>query len=133
MPLTGTLINVATVLAGTILGSLFGGRLPKRFRETVRPLPLVVTLVVGVEGALAAFRPPLSVATKASVVIVLGSVLVGGLIGELLGIERGLNAPAERLKRRFGRGEARFTEGFVMGSLVLCVGPLTISARSRTV
>jgi uncharacterized membrane protein YqgA involved in biofilm formation len=56
MSLTGTLINVATVLAGTMLESLFGGCLPERFRETVvHPLGLV-TLVVGVEGALVAFR-----------------------------------------------------------------------------
>ena len=126
MPLTGTLINVATVLAGTLVGSLFRGRLPERFRETVVHALGLVTLVVGIDGALAAFRPPLSLATRASVVIVLGSVLVGGLIGELLSIEGGLNTLAERLKRRFGRGEPRFTEGFVMGSLVFCVGPLTI-------
>src|SRR5438128_6106821 len=131
MHVTGTLINVATVLAGTILGSLFRGRLPERIRETVIHALGLVTIVVGVDGALAAFRPPLTVVTRASVVIVLGSVLVGGVIGELLGIERGLNALGEALKRRFGRREARFTEGFVVASLVFCVGPLTILGAVR--
>ncbi|MDP9295436.1 MAG: DUF554 domain-containing protein [Actinomycetota bacterium] len=126
MHLTGTLINVATVLAGTILGSVFRGRLPERIRETVIHALGLVTIVVGVDGALVAFRPPLSTTTRASVVIVLGSVLVGGVIGELVGIEGALNALGEALKRRFGRREARFTEGFVVASLVFCVGPLTI-------
>jgi uncharacterized membrane protein YqgA involved in biofilm formation len=85
-----------------------------------------VTLVVGVYQALAAFRPPLSELTRAAVLIVLGSVLVGGIIGELVGIEKGLDRAGEALKRRFGRGQARFTEGFVVASLVFCVGPLTI-------
>jgi uncharacterized membrane protein YqgA involved in biofilm formation len=62
---------------------------------------------------------------------VLGSVLVGGILGELLGIESGLNALGEVLSRRFGRGEARFTEGFVAASLVFCVGPLTILGSIR--
>jgi uncharacterized membrane protein YqgA involved in biofilm formation len=60
------------------------------------------------------------------VLIVMGSILVGGIIGELVGIERGLDRLGEMLKERFGRGQARFTEGFVVASLVFCVGPLTI-------
>jgi uncharacterized membrane protein YqgA involved in biofilm formation len=51
---------------------------------------------------------------------------VGGIIGELLGIDRALTALGDALKRRFARGQSRFTEGFVVASLVFCVGPLTI-------
>jgi uncharacterized protein len=123
---TGTLINVGTVLAGTILGTLLGERLPERVRETVLHGLGLVTLVVGVSQGLAAFRPPLTALTRGAVLIVLGSVLVGGVIGELLRIERGLDRAGEALKARFGRGQARFTEGFVVASLVFCVGPLTI-------
>ena len=124
--MTGTLINAATVLAGTVAGILFGGRLPARVRETVMHALGLITLLVGVDAGLAAFEPPLATLTRASVVLVLGSVLVGGIIGELLRIERGLERLGDRLKARFGRGQARFTEGFVIASLVFCVGPLTI-------
>jgi len=127
---TGTLINVATVLVGTFLGRLLGGRFPERVRETVMHSLGLVTLVVGMGEALEAFRTPLS-GIRASVVVILGSVLVGGIIGEVLHIEDGLNAAGEALKRRFGRGEARFTEGFVVASLVFCVGPLTILGSIR--
>ncbi len=124
--MTGTLINVGTVLAGTALGTLLGGRLPDRVRETVLHGLGLVTLVVGVSQGLAAFRPPLTELTRGAVLVVLGSVLVGGVIGELLRIERGLDRAGEALRARFGRGQPRFTEGFVVASLVFCVGPLTI-------
>jgi uncharacterized membrane protein YqgA involved in biofilm formation len=123
---TGTLINVGTVLAGTVLGTLLGGRLPERVRETVLHALGLVTVLVGVAQGLAAFRPPLTEVTRGAVLVVMASVLVGGVIGELIGIERGLDRLGEALRARFGRGQARFTEGFVVASLVFCVGPLTI-------
>ena len=129
MPLTGTLINVAAVLVGTLIGTLLGDRLPERVRETVMHALGLVVLVVGMDGALTAFRPPLSTLTRGSVLIVLGSVLVGGVLGELLRIEDRLNSLGDALKRRFAGGhehQARFTEGFVIASLVFCVGPLAI-------
>lgn len=124
--MTGTLINAAAVLAGTVLGTLLGGRLPERIRETVMHGLGLFTLVLGVSQGLEAFRPPLADVTRGAVLIILGSVLVGGVLGELLRIERGLDRAGEALKVRFGRGQARFTEGFVVASLVFCVGPLTI-------
>jgi len=122
----GTVLNVATVLVGTLAGILFGDRLPERIRETVLHSLGLITLLVGVDAGLRAFRSPLTEVTRASVILVMGSVLVGGILGELLHIERGLNRVGDRLKARFGGGQARFTEGFVIASLVFCVGPLTI-------
>ena len=124
--LTGTLINAATVLIGTTVGTLLGDRLPERIRETVMHALGLVVLAVGVDESLAAFTAPLATFTRASVVIVLGSVVVGGVIGELLRIDDRITTLGDALKRRFGRGQARFTEGFVVASLVFCVGPLTV-------
>jgi uncharacterized protein len=135
--LTGTFINVAAVLAGTVAGALLGGRLPERIRLTVMDGLGLVTIVVGVDGALAAFRAPLTelvggaAAGAVPVLIVLGSVVVGGILGEVIRIESGLEAFGDALKRRFGQGQSRFTEGFVVASLVFCVGPLTILGSIR--
>ncbi len=126
MPLTGTLINVATVLAGTAVGTLFGARLPDRVRDTLLHALGLLTLVVGIREALGAFEPPLAALTRGSVLVVMGSVLLGGLVGEAARIEERLERAGEALKRRFGRSQARFTEGFVTASLVFCVGPMTI-------
>ena len=67
---TGTLINAGTVLAGTTAGVLLGDRLPERIRETVMHALGLVTLAVGIDEALVAFRPPLSTLTRASVVMI---------------------------------------------------------------
>jgi len=115
---TGTLINAGTVLAGSACGTLLSGRLPDRIRETVMDGLGLVVILVGVWEGLAAFQGPLAELTRASVIIVLGSVLVGGIIGELLRIEDRLNGAGEWLKRRVGSGEGTFTEGFGI------VGPL---------
>ena len=124
--MTGTLINVGAVMAGTTVGVLIGDRLPGRVRETVFHALGLVTLLIGVANGLEAFGPELSGVSRASVVIILGSILAGGILGELLRIESALNRLGDSLKARFGRGQARFTEGFVVASLVFCVGPLTV-------
>ncbi len=125
-PLTGTLINVVTVIVGTAVGVSLEHRLPERMRETVMSALGIITLSVGFNSALEMFRPPLSTLTPASVLMIMGSVLLGAIAGEILRIEDGLAALGDRLKRRFGDDQARFTEGFVVASLVFCVGPLTI-------
>lgn len=130
-PLTGTLINAGAVLAGTVVGTALGGRLPERIRESVIWGLGLLTIVVGVAQALVAFEGPLAEFTDASVVVVMGSVLVGAVLGELLRIEDGLERLGEVLKRRFGGGQARFVEGFVVASLVFCVGPLTVLGSIR--
>lgn len=126
VPLTGTLINVGAVAMGTAVGVLVGHRLSERLRETVMDALGLVVIALGVDGALAAFREPLSSFSRASVLFVMGSVLIGGIVGEVLRIEDRLESAGDALKRRFGDGEARFTEGFVVASLVFCVGPLAI-------
>jgi uncharacterized membrane protein YqgA involved in biofilm formation len=127
VPVTGTLINAGTVLAGTAIGTLVGERMPERIRETVMDGLGLVTLLVGVYQGLAAFRPPLTELPGDSFPVVLvGSILVGGILGELVGIEKGLNRLGESLRKKFGSGQRRFTEGFVVASLVFCVGPLTV-------
>lgn len=125
--MTGTFINVATVLVGTALGTVLGGRFPDRVRETVMHVLGLFTILLGVDAGLQTFRPPLAeAAPRFAVLLILGSLLVGGVVGELVGIDSGLTRVGEALRARFGRGQARFVEGFVVASLVFCVGPLTI-------
>jgi uncharacterized protein len=123
----GTFINVGTVLIGTAIGTVLGSRLPERIRETVMHTLGLFTALLGVASGLAAFRPPLSEAVpRFAVLLVLGSLLFGAVIGEAVRIQQGLDRLGDVLRDRFGRGQPRFTEGFVVASLVFCVGPLTI-------
>lgn len=116
--MTGTLLNVFTVLVGGILGAVLGGRMPERVRETVMNGLGLLVLVIGMQMAL----------TTHNLLIVLASILFGGIIGELLGLQAGLDRIGQKLEERFARGgdAGTFTRGFVTASLVFCVGPLSI-------
>jgi uncharacterized membrane protein YqgA involved in biofilm formation len=145
VPGLGTAVNVATVLAGSGLGLLLGHRLPQRTRDTVTDGLGLVTLLIGALSAAEVGSTDLSAAVggSAPVLIVLGSLLVGGILGSLVDIEGRLDDLGGWLRGRLGRGGAggetedsgtgadepareRFLEGFVTASLVFCVGPLTI-------
>jgi uncharacterized membrane protein YqgA involved in biofilm formation len=126
MFLTGTLLNVVTVLIGTTLGFLAGGRLPERMRESLTTALGFFTLAIGLSLALRIFTDP--AARTGDDLAVLLAVLVGVVIGELLRLHDGLEALGAWFQRRLSRGErpSRIAEGFVTASLVFCVGPLTI-------
>lgn len=131
-PGLGTAVNVATVLLGSAIGLLLGHRLPQRTRDTVTDALGLLTLLIGGLSAYAVTSPRLAAAvgTSAPVLVVLGALLVGGIVGSLVDIERRLESFGGWLRRRLtrnGSGEhERFIEAFVTSSLVFCVGPLTI-------
>jgi hypothetical protein len=126
----GTVINVITVLVGGTLGILLGARLPKRMRETIMHGLGLLTLIIGVH---------LSLETD-NILIVLASLLLGGVVGELLHIEGGLNQLGRWLERQASGnshlvdehpavvddGVSRFSQAFLTASLVFCVGPMTV-------
>ena len=118
--MTGTLLNVATVLLGGGLGLAFGARLPERIRATV---------VAGLGLFTAAIGMQMFLGTQ-NAIIVLVSLLLGGVLGEWGDIEARLEGMGAWLQARFASGaeggSARFVRGFLTASLVFCVGPLTI-------
>jgi uncharacterized membrane protein YqgA involved in biofilm formation len=118
--LTGTLLNIATVLLGGTLGSLLGERLPPRIRQIVVQGIGLVTLAVGMDMAL----------DTGNVLLVLGSMLIGGILGEWWQLEQRLNGIGRWLEAKAARfpflTRGQFIRGFVTASLVFCVGPMTI-------
>lgn len=137
LPGIGTAVNVVTVLVGTAAGVLVGHRLPERTRKVVTDgLGLVTLLIAGTSAAHvgdSALRAV--VGSSFPMLIVLASVVIGGVTGSLLRIEDRLEDLGGLLQqtavRRFGSGgdadaRERFIQGFVASSLVFCVGPLTI-------
>lgn len=145
-PGLGTVVNVVAVLAGALLGMVAGHRLPERIRSVVTDSLGLVTLLVAILSALEVTSPALlaTVGTGVPVLVVLGSLLLGGILGSLLRVEERLESLAgvvqgwvqRRTSSRAaegaesaGPGEAereRFIEGWLTASLLFCVGPLTI-------
>lgn len=129
----GTLTNVATVIAGSSLGLLIGHRLSLHVRSTVTSALGLVTLLIAAQSAMKVSDHDLTdaVGTSAPVLIVLGALVLGGILGSWWRLEDRLEQIGGWLQLQLTRGGAdqgreRFVEGFVVSSLVFCVGPLTI-------
>lgn len=120
--MTGTILNIITVLIGGTIGLFFGARLSERVKQTVLIGLGLFTLGVGVK---------MFIDTQNSI-IVLVSLLIGGILGELGQIEDRLQRfgawlESRSLKRQVGEiKDNRFIRGFITASLVFCVGPMTI-------
>lgn len=118
--MTGTLLNIATVIAGSIIGLVFGSRIPAKLKDTVISGMGLFTVAMGLQMFLNTENP----------LIVLGAILIGTLLGEWWRIEDGLHRLGEILEKRFSReeddGSTKFVRGFLTASLLFCVGPMTI-------
>ena len=112
--MSATIINALAVLAGTALGLLFGKRMSPSFRDIVMLSSGVVTLVLGVQMALAV----------PSAVAALFSILLGGFIGHALRLEEWIEALGNKLGGRAGGSD--FGKGFLNASLLFCTGSMSI-------
>lgn len=116
----GTIINVLTVVIGSVVGAVLGARFPERIRQTIVAGLGLFTFGLGIQMFL----------KTNDILVVLGSLLIGALLGEWWKIEEGLQSFGGWLERKLLRGgseeQARFIKGFLTASLVFCVGPMTI-------
>jgi len=124
--MTGTFINVATILIGGTLGLIFGTRVPERLKATVIFGMGLFTGAIGMQMFL----------KTGNSLIVLGALLIGALLGEWWRIEDRLQSLGQILEARFAKdasnsasGEVasnKFVRGFLTASLLFCVGPIAI-------
>jgi uncharacterized membrane protein YqgA involved in biofilm formation len=117
--MTGTFINVVAILVGGCFGLLFGGHLPERLKSSV---------IAGMGLFVALTGIKMFLETQNSL-IVLGSLVIGALLGEWWKIEDGLQRLGENLEKRFSRSDSeggRFVRGFMTASLIFCIGPIAI-------
>ena len=117
--LVGTLVNTATVIAGSLIGMLLGNILPERLRDTVMKGLGLCTIFIGITGMMGGSNS----------LITIISIAVGAIIGELCDLDGHLNHFAEGLEKKFQKnksGGPSLAEGFVTASLVFCVGAMTI-------
>ena len=128
-PGIGTVINVITVLIGATVGVVAGSKIKDRTRELVTDVLGLVTLI----GAAQAIAPIWNQSFISSLpkgwalLSVLGSLLIGGLIGAALRLEDRLEHLGEVLRVKFrAKSDSTFIEGFVSASLLFVIGPLAI-------
>ena len=126
----GTLVNVATIIVGSLIGLAVGGRLGVQTRSTITDVLGLITAVIAGLSIIPVTHPALNAAVghQAGFTVILLALLIGAIIGSGLHIEDRLNGLGDTAKRYFTRdsGDRRFVDGFVTATLVFCVGPLAI-------
>jgi len=128
-PGVGTLINIITIITGASLGVLVGNRMNSKTRTLLTDVLGMVTLL----GAGSALIPLWSdryvnaLPQGWTLLVILGSLLIGGLVGSFFKLEDRLDNLGENLRIRFkASSDAPFVEGFVSASLLFAIGPLAI-------
>ena len=128
-PGLGTLINTVTIVGGAALGVLIGSRVSEKLRNLITDVLGLVTLLAAASAIIPLWSNEyVSALPKGwALLCVLGSLLIGALIGSALHLEEKLEVLGENLRKRFRASkESLFLEGFVGSSLLFAIGPLAI-------
>ena len=128
-PGLGTLINTVTIVGGAALGVLIGSRVSEKLRDLITDILGLVTLLAAASAIIPLWSNEyVSALPKGwALLCVLGSLLIGALIGSALHLEEKLEILGENLRKRFRASkESPFLEGFVSSSLLFAIGPLAI-------
>lgn len=112
----GTLVNFGAVIIGSTIGLIIHRNLPKRYVKLVFQIMGLFTLVLGFKMALEGQQ----------LLIMIFSLILGGLLGEVLKIEDWINSLGDRVKRLTKSKSDTFSEGLITAFLLFCVGSMTI-------
>ncbi len=114
----GAIVNTLTVLIGGALGLLLKKGISERFSDIIMKGIALCVLFIGISGSL----------TGSNIIISIVCIVLGGLIGEAIGLEAGVTKIGDKLQEKFskGDGQSSISKGFVTASLVFCVGAMTI-------
>ena len=124
----GTLINTAAIIVGGIFGLLFGKFMKDNVQETISKACGICVLFVGMAGAFEGmFTVTSGGIVSGGTIMIITSIALGGLIGELIGIEKWFEKLGEWLKIKTGSVKDKtFVDGFVTSSLTVCIGAMAI-------
>ena len=124
----GTIINTAAILAGGLLGGIFGRFLKQSTQDTLTTVCGVSTLFIAVSGALEGMLSiENGVIVSSGAMLIIACLAIGGFVGELLNIEEGFERFGQWLKIKSGNARDKgFVDAFVTASLTVCIGAMAI-------
>lgn len=123
----GTLVNAAAIVAGGALGLLLKKGLPPRIEESAMKMVGLGVLVVGLNGVLTSMmqiNPETGKLSDSGGIILVLSLAIGGVLGELMGLEEKIHAGGMWVEKKLGK--EGFAKGFVASSLLFCIGAMAI-------
>jgi len=112
----GTIVNTGTVVGGALIGVLIHSRMPERITKTTFQGIGLFTLYIGFTMA----------AKTGNVLIMVFSIVLGAIFGELMNLEARMEKVSEWGKRKVGSKNDKFTEGFITAFMLFCMGSMTI-------
>ena len=126
MPGLGTIVNVIAIALAGIIGCVAGERISPRFQDMLMKSAAIAVLFLGLGGTMAQmlqFKNG-SFSTQGTMMMI-GSLAIGGLIGEWLRIEDRFTEFGNWLKQKTGNAnDQEFIEAFVTASLTVCIGAI---------
>ena len=114
--LTGTIVNTLAIIAGAMIGVIAKKAIPQRMGDLVMSAIPIVVMVLGIQFGIA----------SSNILIVIVSLVVGGIIGEWIDIDRRLEDFGVRIQSRMKGGDSNFSAAFVSTTLIYCVGSMAI-------
>ena len=126
---SGTLLNVAAIAIGSGIGITLGNRMRENSQKLITDVLGLVTLLGATSALIPLWKNSFNsqIPKSTGLLLILGSMLIGGLLGSALKLEQRLDAFGENLRKRFRASEeSPFIEGFVSSSLLFVIGPLAI-------
>ena len=124
----GTIINCAAIIVGGVFGLLFGKLLKERVQETLQKANGICVLFIGIAGAMEGMlRLSGSTLSSGRSMLIIASLALGALVGELINIEHWVERFGEWLKIKTGNAKDKdFVNGFVTASLTVCIGAMAV-------
>ena len=116
MILAGTLLNVLTVAAGSLLGCFFGAKIPERIGRIIFQAIGLFTVFIGISMAM----------KTGQILIPVFSLIIGAALGEWADLEAVIGRFGAWVKRRTNAKQATFSEGMITAFLLFCMGSMTI-------
>ncbi|WP_422487108.1 DUF554 domain-containing protein [Gudongella sp. DL1XJH-153] len=112
----GTIVNSIAIVAGAMLGILLKKGIKEQYTSTIMDGMALAVVIIGIMGAM----------EMNNLIVVLASIVVGSIIGEKFDLDKKLENLGINMEKRFGKGDSNFSKGFIMASLVYCIGAMAI-------
>lgn len=124
----GTIINSTAIIVGGVFGHLFGKILNERIQDSLQKASGICVLFIGIAGAMEGMLKLSGSSLSAGrSMLIVASLALGALVGEILNIEHGFERFGEWLKVKTGNAKDKsFVEGFVTASLTVCIGAMAV-------
>lgn len=112
----GTIVNSLAIIGGGLIGLILKRGIREEYRNTIMDGIALSVIVIGIGGGI----------VSENILLVVGSIVIGSILGEATRIETRLDNIGINLQKRFSKGDSNFSKAFVTASLIYCVGAMAI-------